>query len=190
VYSPGPIVVKRTYPWTDKHGDYRVTYRLMDEDDAESVRRMVANQPEVDRAFLRMDVTDPAVVADWLHHIRIGRTVTVLGDIDGQVVGYGSLHHNEVLWTSHMAEIRLMVDSEFRSLGIGSGLAAELFYIAKEMRLDKVFCQIPNDRAGVRKMFEDLGFNAEAMLSRWLLCGDGQYHDLLVMARDIEDFGA
>lgn len=184
-----PIIVKRAFPWTDRSGTHSVTFRLMGPSDKDAIMELARRQSERDRAFLRTDVADPRVVDDWIANIGRGRTVTVLSEIDGRVAGYGSLHHDETLWTSHMGEIRVLVDRDLRGEGIAKRLVAELFYIAKEMKLDRVYCQIPADQARVRNLFEELGFQSEAILQRWLMSLEGKLYDLLIMTHSMDDFG-
>lgn len=184
-----PIVVKRGFPWTDTSGKQNVTFRLMSEKDKNAVIQLATRQSEEDRAFLRSDLTNPAVLDEWIDNIHRGRTVTVLAVVDHRVVGYGSLHHDETHWTSHMGEIRLLVDKDLRGAGIARRLVVELFYIAKEMKLDRIFCQIPADQARVRNLFEDIGFQPEAILDHWLMNPSGGFHDLLIMTRSMDEFG-
>ena len=42
------------------------------------------------------------------------------------------------------------------------------------------------DQAGARATFERLGFEAEALLSDFVMAADGRTRDLLVMAYDLE----
>lgn len=184
-----PIVVKRDFPWTDTSRPRSVTFRLMTEEDKGEVIQLAARQSDVDRAYLRSDLTNPKVLDEWIENIHRGRTVTVLAESDHRVVGYGSLHHDETKWTSHMGEIRLLVDKDMRGESIAKRLVVELFHIAREMKLDRVFCQIPADQARVRNLFEEIGFQPEAMLERWLLTPNGEFHDLLIMTRTMDDFG-
>jgi L-amino acid N-acyltransferase YncA len=184
-----PIVVKRGFPWTDTTRERSVTFRLMTADDKNAILDLARRQSERDRAYLRTDVSDPAVVDEWIDNIHRGRTVTVLAVVDHRVVGYGSLHHDETTWTSHMGELRVLVDKDLRGQGIAKRLVAELFHIAREMKLERVFCQIPANQARVRNLFEDLGFQSEAILNRWLIDADGSAHDLLIMTHSMNDFG-
>ncbi len=184
-----PIIVKREFPWTDTSSARSVTFRLMGAGDKSAILDLARRQTERDRAFLRTDVTNPAVIDEWIANIRRGRTVTVLAEMDGRVVGYGSLHHDETLWTSHMGELRVLVDREFRGERIAKRLVAELFHVAREMKLERVFCQIPGDQARVRNLFEELGFQPEAILQNWLVDMQGETHDLLIMTRSMDDFG-
>lgn len=185
-----PIIIKRTYPWTGTFNGKEITFRLMTEHDQLAVLRLARSLPESELAYLRTDITKPEVVDAWIENLKRGRTVTVVAELNGQMVGYGSLHHDETLWTSHLGELRILVHKKYRTLGLGRALAAEIFHIAHEMRLERVYCQIPADQPRVRQMMESLGFNAEAYLDNWLLCRDGQMHDLIILARQTEFFNA
>lgn len=183
------IVVKRDFPWTDTSGRRSVTFRLMRDEDKAAIIGLIGQQSDYDRAYLRSDLTNPAVIDEWIANIHRGRTITVICEVEGRVVGYGSLEHDETSWTSHMGEIRLLVDKSMRGEGIARRLIIELFHIAREMKLDRVFCQIPAQQARVRNLFEGIGFQPEAMLDHWLLDPSGGYHDLLIMTHSMDDFG-
>ena len=73
------IVVKRDFPWTDTSGNRSVTFRLMGEEDKAAIIGLIARQSDYDRAYLRSDLTNPAVVDEWIANIHRGRTVTVIG---------------------------------------------------------------------------------------------------------------
>src|SRR5690348_9413692 len=92
------IVVKRDFPWTDTCGARSVTFRLMTAEDKNAIIGLASRQSDYDRAFLRSDLTSSPVIDEWIENIHKGRTVTVLVEADGRVVGYGSLHHDETSW--------------------------------------------------------------------------------------------
>lgn len=183
-------IIKRTYPREENLGGLEVTLRLMTREDRSGIIKFATAQSATDRSFLRMDISDPAVVDDWIANIALGRTVTIIAEAKAGIIGYGSLHHNEVLWTSHIGEIRVFVSPEFRSLGIAQALLKELFSVALGMRLERVVCQIPAEQDRVRVMFEDAGFQPEAILNDWIKTSDGKTHDLIVMSRYLNPLGA
>lgn len=183
-----PIVIKRTYPWTDMVGDTEINFRLMTRDDGDTILNLARGLSDVDLAYLRTDITRADVVDEWIENIEAGRTVTVIAEEEGKAIGYGSLHHNELMWTSHLGELRIVVSKRFRKLGVGRRLAAEVFHIAKEMSLDRVIVQIPASQPRVRNMFEQLGFRAEAILKEWLKGRDDKTYDLLIMSHQTDDF--
>src|ERR1700760_3661702 len=76
--------------------------------------------PESDRTFLKEDVGDPRVLAEWVQP-DTGRTIAVE---DHVVVGALAVVPL-VGWSSHVGEVRLVVDPDQRGRGIGRRLPRE-----------------------------------------------------------------
>ena len=179
---------KRAFPTEARVDGQEFTFKLMDRDDREALLEFSQSLPSEDLTFLRMDITKPEVVDDWLDRIDRGRTISILAlDAGENVVGYATLHHNEMLWTRHLGEIRLLVRSDLRGIGLGKRLTHEIFQVAGEQHLTRLIVNIPRDRPHVRQMLERLGFHAEALLTDWLMSADGKTHDMLVMSHFIDE---
>jgi len=180
---------RHTLPYSEQLEGYTVKYRLMTADDRDSVLAFTQTLPKEDLMFLRMDVTKPEVVDHWVDNIRQGLTITVLAhDDDDNVIGYGSLHHNKMTWTRHLGELRMLASPEYRGIGLGKRLTNEVFQIAKESGLERVFVQIPAHQPHVREMLEKMGFIAEALLTDWLMGQDNETHDLVMMTQRVADY--
>lgn len=177
---------KRTYPWTDTVDGRPVTFRLMTSEDRDRMLGFAQSLTESDLIFLRVDITKPEVVDEWVHHIKTGRTITVLAEDEDGLAGYASLHHNENAWTRHLGQLRILVKGERRKAGLGRKLANEVFHIAKELKLERIFVQMAADQPHVRQLFEEMSFNPEALLTDWLMARDGRTHDLLVMSHFVD----
>jgi len=176
----------QSYPREVKIGDDRtVTLRLMGRSDRESMVDFARTLPADDLLFLRRDITDPEVIDGWIDNIEIGRSVTVLAERGGELVGYGSLNINIALWTRHVGEIRVLVSPDYRKFGLGRRLAHEIFAIARDLGLQKMLARMTPDQKGARATFERLGFRAEALLHDFVLDRDGKTRDLLIMSYDI-----
>lgn len=181
-------ITERTFPWSDKIGDHELTFSLMDQGDREAVLAFSKALPEEEIVFLRMDISRPEVVDIWLQNIDKNLTVTVLAYHEGEVVGYGSLHYNKMLWTRHLGEIRILVNTAYRGSGeLERRLAGEVFHLARELGLHRMTAQIPATQPRVRQMYEGLGFQPEALLSDWLMDSAGTTYDLLVMSVRLQD---
>jgi len=178
--------LQRMFPRTVKARDGRpITLRLMEASDTDEILTFARSLPPDDLLFLRSDITLPEVAHQWVRDIEEDRTITVLAEDGGKLAGYGSLHFNEVLWTGHVGEIRMLVAPEFRRLGLGSRLASELFAVAKDIGLRKITVQMTPDQQGARLTFERLGFRPEAILADFVLDREGKTRDLLIMSYDI-----
>lgn len=178
--------VRRDYPHTIKlDNNAEVSLRLMTPFDADRIVTFARSLPADDLLFLRMDITNPDVVAQWVHNLEAGRTVTVIAEVNGEMAGYASLHHNEVTWQCHLGEIRVQVAQRYRSQGLGRALAGEIFSIARDLGLRKVVAQMTTDQKGAIATFERLGFQREALLQDFVIDRMRRTRDLIVMTYDV-----
>ena len=94
--------------------------RPIEAGDRPALSRFFERIPESDRTFLKEDVGDPRVLEDWVQP-GAGRTIAVE---DGEVVGSVAVVPL-VGWSSHVGEVRLVVDPDHRGRGIGRRLARQ-----------------------------------------------------------------
>ena len=179
------------YPLTEKFGGHTVTLKLMrpqSEPGAErALLKFTQGLPVADLVFVRVDVTQPDVVHEWVENVARGRTITVLAEEDGGLVGYGNLHFSRQQWTRHIGELRVLVGEQYRGIGLGERLVDALVRIAHDRRLKRVIVHIASNQPRVRAMFDRLGFNAEALLTDWLKDRNHQKHDVVIMSYEIDE---
>ncbi len=180
--------LSRTYPWTTSVNGTDVTFRLMTPDDRDEILEFARSLPAEDLTFLRTDVTQEATVDAWMRYLASGRTISLIGEVEGRIGGYASIHLNDALWTRHVGEMRVIVSREQRGLGLGKRLTNEAFGIAKDLKLRKVTAQMATDQRAARGVFEHLGFRPEALLADHVMTRDGQTRDLLIMSYDVVGF--
>jgi RimJ/RimL family protein N-acetyltransferase len=183
-----PIGYRKMYPREAKLGGKTLELRLLDRTHRDDLIAFASDLPHQDVLFLRMDITDPANIDVWLNNVEAGRTITVLAYDGERIAGYASLHHNEVLWTRHVGEIRTIVGEGYRGIRLGARLVEEIFAIAKEIGLKKITAQMTSDQRGARATFERIGFRPEALLADHVIDSEGRTHDMLIMAYDIDGF--
>ena len=149
--------------------------------DEPALQRFFARIPEADRTFLKEDVDDPAIAAAWA---RPGSARTIAVEA-GEVVGSVAvvpLHG----WSSHVGEVRMVVDPAARGRGLGRELARHAVHDAVELELAKLVVEVIADQTELVAMFAALGFDAEALLADHVRDRNGQIRDLLVLANDVE----
>lgn len=78
-----------------------------------------------------------------------------------------------------------LISLAYRSGGLGHLLANEVFSIGQEMGLQKIIARMPADQKGALRIFERLGFRAEALLGDFVIDCEGRTHDLIVMSHDV-----
>ena len=150
--------------------------------DHDAVERFVARIPEGDRTFFKEDVADRKVVAAWT---ELGATRSVAVD-DGAVVGDVALNPLPG-WSSHVGEVRVIVDPDHRHRGIGRALARYAVLEALTLGLRKMVVEVVADQEATIAMFRSLGFEPEALLTDHVRDHDGGMRDLMVLAHSVDD---
>jgi ribosomal protein S18 acetylase RimI-like enzyme len=154
--------------------------------DTPALIAFVARIPEGDRTFLEADALDPARVASWTGDQRARRVVAVDDDVVGIVTvvpGVG--------WTSHVGELRLVVDPARRRAGLGRALARRGLLEALDLGLAKVTVEVMAPNHGALAMFTGLGFTPEALLHDHVRDRTGALQDLVILAHEVsEQWGA
>jgi ribosomal protein S18 acetylase RimI-like enzyme len=158
------------------------------EADATAVVAFFARVPEGDRTFFKEDVLDHDAVAEWVRHERGRRWVAT--DSDGgdphRVVGYVAVVPL-IGWSSHVGEVRLVVDAATRGAGVGRALARAALLGALETGLTKIVVEVVADQSPAIDMFQALGFTPEALLHDHVRDRHGELRDLVVLAHSVED---
>ncbi len=165
-----------------------LTLRLLRRVDIEAFLAFTQSLSDHDLLFLRTDITDAGVVADWLDNIEAGRIVTIVAERAGRIFGYGSLHLSNTPWSQHVGELRVLISDEMRGKGLGRALTDAIFAQALDRGIEKMVAQMTIDQKGAIATFEELGFKAEALLRDHVKDRTGEKHDLLVYSHDVREF--
>jgi L-amino acid N-acyltransferase YncA len=149
-----------------------------------ALRRFLDALPDGDVTFIKEDVRDPAVAETWVSAPGALRVWVAVDD--GDVAGIVSIHPL-VGWSSHVGELRLVVDPARRGRGVGRALAAHALRAAVAAGLRKVVVEVVAEQEGAVRMFGDLGFRGEALLRDHIRDRSGELRDLVVLAHDVAE---
>lgn len=175
-----------SYPREIQVGENRaVALRLMEKSDRDRMVDFARALPPDDLLFLRRNITDPQVVDDWLRDIERGRTVTVLGERDDELLAYASLLLRETFWGRHMGEIRVLVRPDYRGLGLGFQLASDVFAIARDAGIEQMIARMTAEQKRTRARLERLGFKKDAIFRGFVRDSEGKPRDLIVMSAGV-----
>ncbi len=163
-----------------------VGLRLMDAADHERILAFARSLPPDDLLFLRTDITEPAIIDQWIADLERGNAITVLAETEGELAGYATLHLEQAQWTRRVGEIRVQVAPAFRGYGLGRRLTLEIFQLGKSRGIKKMAAMMTPDQTGARAAFEKLGFQVEALLQDWVVDRAGRPRDVLIMSYDLE----
>jgi ribosomal protein S18 acetylase RimI-like enzyme len=156
--------------------------RQLEARDVAAVDRFLERIPEGDRTFFKEDVDDQEVRAAWFRP-GTARILAVDGDT---VVGYVAVVQLQG-WSSHVGEVRVIVDPDRRGDGIGRALARRAVLEALKLGLTKMVIEVVADQEPAIAMFRSLGFVPEALLTDHVRDQSGRLRDLMVLAHSVEE---
>lgn len=161
--------------------------RRFEAGDQDAMLAFAGTLPEHDLMFLGRDLRHARVVAAWLNAINEGWIDSLVAiDGEGALLGTAALVRDPLSWSSHVGEVRLLVDGKRRGAGLGRDLLEALFAIAAQHGLTKLSARMTPDQAGSVALFESLGFRGEALLKGEVKDAQGKVHDLVILSLDIE----
>ena len=163
-----------------------VEIRLMNATNRDAMLSFARSLPQEDLLFLRLDLTEPSVIDDWVHNIETGHSTSIIAYDDTGVIGYATVHRNPTPWTRRMGELRVNVSQSYRARGLGKNLTSEIFDIARGIGVKKLMANMTADQHGAQAAFRRLGFVPEAMLADYVEDRNGVSRDLVIMSYDIE----
>ena len=154
-------------------------------DDLEQLRLFLADVPARDHTFLKEDPSDPAVVDRWLTtDAPAVRRVAV--DDEGSIMAAAALRAG-IGRSSHVADLRLVVGASARGHGLGRAMARQMLVEAVRYGFKKVSVDVEATHHGVISMFQELGFQPEALLRDHLCDAQGNLGDLVVLAHAVDE---
>lgn len=158
--------------------------RELTADDVPALREFFAEMSPEDRTFFQHDVDDPAVIDAWAcDERRIRRAV----DDNGRLLAIAALLPG-VDWSSHVADLVLLVSPSARRQGLGRTLARTMLIEAVKRGFTKLTVTIAADNEGAVTMFKKLGFEGEALLRDQLRNPvDGELRDAVILAHTVDD---
>lgn len=178
--------ISEQFPQAFTVDDTQLEVRLMTSDDREAVLKFASALPEEDLLFLRVDITDPAVVDDWIRSLESGDSISLVAYNDEGLVGYSTVHRNKARWTRRVGEIRVNVSGAYRSKGLGKFLTNRIFDVARHEGLKKLMANMTVDQKNAQAAFRRLGFVPEAILADYVEDRSGTSRDLVIMSYDID----
>lgn len=151
----------------------------MTQQDADGFAHFVAQLPDGERRFLKENLDDPeATFAGFASETSARRLVAV--DESASIIGLAGAFPGEG-WSSHVAELRVVVAAATRGRGVGRTLARAALLEAIQLGCTHAYVEVVAEQSALVTMFQDLGFDPEALLPDFVRDGAGEYHDLMLL---------
>jgi RimJ/RimL family protein N-acetyltransferase len=169
--------------------DRTITLRLLESGDADALVEFARALPAHDLLFLLRDIRNPKVVAAWIEQVERGQIRSIVALEAGRIVGCTALARDELSWSPHVGDIRMLISPDMRGTGFGRILAQECLALAMTDGVTKLTVRLTPDQGAALKVFEDLGFLPEALLRDHVCDAAGEFHDIAIMALNLQRQG-
>jgi RimJ/RimL family protein N-acetyltransferase len=165
-----------------------VILRPLVEEDEFRLLEFFRRIPQGERYYLKENVASPEVIQRWISNLDFRRVIPIIALAGDQIVADATLHRSRSRARHHIAEIRIVVDPDYREVGLGRRLIQELLDIAVMLGLDKVIFQLVAQREEAAiAAAGSMRFREVAVLKEWLRDIVGEYQDLVIMEMPLEN---
>ncbi|MBM4396545.1 MAG: GNAT family N-acetyltransferase [Deltaproteobacteria bacterium] len=161
-----------------------VVVRQMVPGDAKPMLEFFRGLPEIDRRYLRNDVTQPRTVERYVTNEDDDWLVGIAVEHENRIIGTATLERERHRWATHVADVRFVVARDWQGQGIATALAGILVRHAMSIGLEKIVAHVVDGQAGAERALERLGFVREAVLRRHVQDITGRKRDLHVLTND------
>jgi len=124
--------------------------------------------------------------AEWLddlvRRIRKGDTVSVLAEVEGEIVGNGEISRGSYRETRHHGHLALTLRGAYRGLGIGREMVKTLLTEARRQGLRTVHVEFLSTNKAAAHVYEKVGFRKVGNIPGKVY-RNGGFLDSLIMAR-------
>jgi L-amino acid N-acyltransferase YncA len=154
--------------------------RPLQPSDRESLGRFFRRLPLEERRLLKEDITDPAIVERFIRELNyevVLPLVVVEGD---RIVADATLHRDQRGWARHVARVRVTLDPEFRTRGLGRALIRELIELSRPLGIALLDAEVLSPQKDAIRLFEALEFECTATLQMHAFDQSGRPHDVLL----------
>ncbi|HML98457.1 MAG TPA: GNAT family N-acetyltransferase [Tepidiformaceae bacterium] len=160
----------------------QITVRPMTRDDGPALLAFFRRIPDDERYFLKDDVASESVIDSWAQHLDYDRALPLLAFDGDRVCADAVLIRHRGDARSHYAEIRVVVDPEYRGRGLGTALMKELIDIAWDAELELVQAEFVRDtQEDAVEAIKALGGVEAGSLKDAYRGRDGTSHDLVIL---------
>lgn len=165
--------------------------RPMRRDDLDRLYTFFQELPPHNRQFLKHEVTQREVIANWCRDLDYERVLPILAvvptDRHERVVADATLHTDPHGWATHVARVRWVVARDMLALGLGRAIIRDLLERAAARGIQKIQADIRADNEEAVKLLRRLGFRKEATFKKHAMSSSGRLHDVLIYANTMDD---
>lgn len=160
----------------------QATVRPMSRADESALVEFFQRIPERERYFLKDDVTSRNVIRSWIENLDFDFAVPLLAFDAHHVVGDAILISHRSASLAHAAEIRVVIDPDWRTRGLAVTLMNELLEVARLAGLKEVLFEfVRGIQSPAIEAAEFLGAEVAGELKDWVRDEEERGHDVVFL---------
>ncbi len=188
--DPNVLVDFSSYPKRFELNDgSEVSLRPMRPDDRDRLFAFFKSLSKRDRRYFKHDVSQREVITNWCRHLDYDRVLPILAIIkeDGKerVIADGTLHTERHGWSTHVAQVRVVITQKHRKRGLGQIMLRELYDRAIDRGVEKVQAYLRHDDTNAAALLKKMGYKKEATFREHALDVNGRKHDVNIYYSDL-----
>lgn len=125
---------------------------------------------------------EAAWLSNLVRSVKKGDTISVLAEVDGEVVGNGNIERGSYAETRHHGHLGLTIREAYRGLGIGREMVRVLLAEARRGGLRTVHVEFLSTNKATAHVYEKAGFKRVGRIPGKVY-RNGRFVDSLIMAR-------
>jgi RimJ/RimL family protein N-acetyltransferase len=166
----------------------RVILKPPENEDLENLFKFFSKIPRSDLLIYKDDVREWETIESWFTSSMYEKIFQLIALRDSEIIAKGTLHKEGLYW-QHAAEIKLIVDPDYRGRGLGSQMFNTLLAKGLKYNFEKIIVRFTPDNKSFIRMLEHFGFKPEAVLNCYVKCEEtGEHKDLVIASYNLEDW--
>lgn len=166
----------------------RVLLRPMVREDRQHLIDFFSAVGDDDLRYMRHNVKDQVLINAWCDELDYNKVLPLLALVKDRIVGCASLNFFEGP-KRHVAEYRMFLAKDFRKRGLGMKMTRALIDMARKQDIRIVIGEVIAEQTKVVRAFEQLGFEAKALLEDFFMFPDGDTCDVAYLVLNLQSKG-
>lgn len=166
----------------------KVVIRNLGLNDLKGLMKFYRSLPKEDRKYLRVDVTNEAVVEQRIKLIESGNIIRIIALHGDEIIADGALELSMEEWRKHQGELRVIVARQYQHKGLGMIVMRELYFLAAQKKVEKIIVRMMRPQLAARNICRKLGFHEELLIPDYVRDLTGANQDLVIMTCNMKEF--